>query len=235
MGRPKHYSLEIAWRCQRLIEQFSDRIGEDQRLVDEWGGPLHTTFLLAMSTPMIVLPMERLFKPAFGHAGVADDRPLDHSVGDRVRATFADERPFRDAGFFVPSTWSYVPEFPYFPVAPAWPQEAFESLARSEAVEAAAAAPAADIMKCLRNALSHGGIAYLDEAGRQTDDATNMLGFAAFPRHNDRAHLRLLRISVEGYQQFLRAWAEWLADSGVQSTLDDRGPGWLDEEVAKAD
>lgn len=234
MGRPQHYSLEIAQRCQRLIEQLNDRIGDDPRMVDEWGGPLRTTFLLAMSTPMIVLPMERLFKPIFGNAGVADDLQLDPALGDRVRATFDADRPFGDAAFFAPHSWALVDSIDRFPVGEAWPAAAFDALAARAALGAAAAAPAATMLKCLRNALAHGGVAYLDRNGRQTDQATSMLAFAAFrkPRATDK--LRLLRISTDGFQHFLSAWSAWLADSGVNASLEQQGPGWFDNIDAPA-
>lgn len=96
---------------------------------------------------MPVLPRERLFKPAFHKAGVADDRKLDRAVGDRFFTTFGDKRP--------------------------------------------------------RNALSHGSVSYLDDRGRQSEDATNMLGFAAYPSFNRRDELRVLRIAVDGYQRFV--------------------------------
>lgn len=61
------------------------------------------------------------------------------------------------------------------------PPCAFADLDRSESLDAAATAPTKDILGCLRNALAHGGIAYLDHRGRQSDDETGMLGFASRP------------------------------------------------------
>lgn len=225
MGRPQHYSLEIASRCQRLIEQLNHKVGEDRRLIDEWGGPLRTTFLLAMSTPMLVLPMERLFRPLFGKGGVADDVELDPILAQRVSDTFDRERSFGDAPFFITDVWAFVPRTDFFPIARAWPQETFEALDKPEARIAAASAPASDVLECLRNALAHGGIAYLDARGQQTDDATDMLAFVAKTR--DRKALQILRISVDGYQQFLRAWSEWLGERQVERSLAEEGPGWF--------
>jgi hypothetical protein len=233
MGRPQHYSLEIASRCERLIEQLSDKIENDRRLRDEWGGPLRTTFLLAMSTPMLILPMERLFRPVFRKGGVANDAELDPVLAERVRDTFDNGRAFGNAPFFAPNTWAYVDSVAIFPVAKAWPPEIFERLADQEAMTKAAAASAADVLECLRNALAHGGIAYLDANGRQTDDATNMLAFASSTR--DRKGLRLLRISVDDYQKFLHAWRAWLAERHVETSLDEEGPGWFDNDREWAD
>ncbi|MES2095267.1 MAG: hypothetical protein V4459_00765 [Pseudomonadota bacterium] len=162
MSRPEHYSLEIVTRCDRLIEQLIDRVGGDSKLIDEWGGPLRTTFLLAMSTPMIVLPMERLFRPLFSKAGVANDTELDIKFAGRVRDTLGPGQKFSQAPFFEVDSWAYLAATPTFPVARAWPEEAFIQLAAPESLNAAANAPASDILECLRNALAHGGIAYLD-------------------------------------------------------------------------
>jgi len=228
MGRPKHYSAEIATRCQRLIESLSTRVEGDDDLAKEFRGPLRTTFLLAMATPMIVLPMERLYKPIIARRpGVADDTELDEAVAGRVLETF-DGRRFGETSFFIPDRWSFVDARPIFPVAVSWPSDAFNELNEPEAMRAAEQAPAKDVMECLRNALSHGGVAYLDKHGRQEEDATNMLGFASYPTGRRTEELRLLRISVDGFQEFLGLWARWLSDNGVETVLSDGGPGWLE-------
>jgi len=230
MGRPQHYSLEIVTRCQRLIEQLGDKVGEDRRLVDEWGGPLRTTFLLAMSTPMLVLPMERLFRPLFSKSGVANDTELDPILARRVSDTFGHDRAFSEAPFFIADAWAYVAATDIFPVAKAWPQEKFDALDAPDALVAAGSAPTADVLECLRNALAHGGIAYLDARGRQTDNATDMLAFVGKTR--DRKSLRLLRISVDSYQQFLHGWSYWLGEKQVENSLAEEGPGWFERDRA---
>jgi hypothetical protein len=231
MGRPTQYSTEITTRCQRLIERFVADVEAEPTLAEEFRGPLRTTFLLAMSTPMIVLPMERLYKPFSGRPGVADDTHLDAAVEARVRTIFEGTQ-FGMTPIFRGGDWSCVDARAYFPVAGHWPSEAFDELDCPEAFEAAAAAPAKDVMSCLRNALSHGGVAYLDRGGRQTEDATNMLAFASYPGHRRTNELRLLRITVDGYQEFLRLWIMWLTESGVEKVLTDQGPGWFDKSKA---
>jgi hypothetical protein len=227
MGRPTHYSTEIATRCQRLIERLSLQVEQDVELAAEFRGPLRTTFLLAMSTPMVVLPMERLYKPIIGRAGVADDTRLDAATEVRVRTTFDGKR-FGETPFFETGEWSYVGATPFFPVADPWPSGAFDELDRPEALAAAESAQARDVIECLRNALSHGGVAYLDSRGRQSEDATNMLGFASYPSSRRTRELRLLRITVDGYQAFLGLWSKWLTDSGVENVLTYEGPGWFE-------
>lgn len=230
MGRPAHYSTEIARRCQRLIDRLVEQVEQDQVLSHEFRGPLRTTFLLAMSTPMIVLPMERLYKPIINRAGIADDTALDPAVQDRVQMLF-DGRGFRETVLFEPGAWAYISETGNFPVADPWPSSAFADLDRPEALEAAAAAPTEEILSCLRNALAHGGVAYLDHRGRQSDDATGMLGFASRP-NGKRTALRLLRVSVDAYQRFLELWSRCLADTGMEMVLTIQGPGWFESDEA---
>lgn len=231
MGRPTHYSTEIVTRCQRLIDGIAGQIAADSALVEEFGGPLRTTFLLAMSTPMIVLPMERLYKPLVGLGGVADDTALDPNLSDRVREQF-DGRSVRDTPFFVEGDWSYIDATAGFRLADPWPAPVFDMLDDPATFAAAADAPLDRFLGCLRNALSHGGVTYLDQDGRQSHSATNMLGFASFPSVRRTDELRILRISVDGYERFLRLWSGWLAENGVEEVISENGPGWFGEAIA---
>jgi hypothetical protein len=231
MGRPTHYSTEIVSRCQRLIERLSDQISSDSALVDEFGGPLRTTFLLAMSTPMIVLPMERLYKPLIGREGVADDTALNPNLSQRVLEQFDGHRA-ADAPFFVAGDWAYIDAVTGFEVAGLWPAEVFDMLADPAALAAAADAPLDRFLGCLRNALSHGGVTYLDRTGRQSHAATNMLGFASFPSLKRTGELRILRISVDGFERFLGLWTRWLTESGVEQEMSQDGPGWYGKPLA---
>ena len=58
---PEHYARDIVERCDSPIESLLPVVIDDS---DQFGGPLGTTFLIAMSTPMILLPLERILKPA---------------------------------------------------------------------------------------------------------------------------------------------------------------------------
>lgn len=229
MGRPTNYSVELPERCQALIDRYGARIAEDTDPDDGFEGPLKTTFLLAMASPMLVLPLERIFKTAVGRkAGVADDLALDGQVGQRVREVLGDKRPFQEAPFYVAGAWAYLPSCPRFEVGRNWPAEYLDYLASGGAVEAAAVAPASDVLEAMRNAIAHGGITYLDKDGQQTDRATHMLGFASFPSLRDRDNLRLIRVGVEAFEDFLRLWTGWLVKSGAAHALEDRGPGFFD-------
>lgn len=203
------------------VEEESDPQGR-------WGGPLKTTFLVAMAAPMIALPIERIFKPArANYEGIADDRELDSQLAAMVIADLGPAQTFGATPFFEPGVWAYVSEIDPFDVARDWPRRALDPLRSVAAAQAAADAPARDILLALRNALSHGGVTYLDRRGGHTDFATNMLGFASFVRPR-RQELRLLRVGVPGFESFLRLWAQWLSSSGVLKQLDERGPGHFD-------
>jgi len=215
-------------RCQTLIEMLGSEVADVSDPDGRWGGPLKTTFLLAMATPMIALPLERIFKPAQDyHDGVADDRELDPGLSNQVVEVLAPDRRFEQAPFFEPGAWSYVPTLDRFKVAEDWPARALRSLGAPAAQQAAAVAPARDVLLALRNALSHGGVTYLDRHGQQTEQATHMIGFASFARHR-QPELRLLRIGVPQFECFLTHWTEWLASSGVLDRLNARGPGHFD-------
>ena len=57
------------------------------------------------------------------------------------------------------------------------PGELLERLSEDESSRAALNTPAVRVLTDLRNALAHGGIAYLDERGCQTDGQAAMLAF----------------------------------------------------------
>ncbi len=82
---PEHYGRDIAQRCQSLVRELLPVVKNGLDHDDRFGGPLSTTFLLALATPMIVLPIERIFKPANPRANnAADDRHLDPALAQDV-------------------------------------------------------------------------------------------------------------------------------------------------------
>lgn len=228
MGRPVHYSSEVPARCDALIQMLLRHVEEQSDPAGRWGGPLRTTFLLAMATPMLVLPLERIFKPLVrGIVGVASDVALDPALDERVAAVFMPGKPFGAAPFYEPDAWHYVPNGPAFQVSRDWPDHVLAELASAEAEANARDADASRILVGLRNGLAHGGVTYLDIDGRHTQFATNMLGFASRVRANDPTRLSLIRVTVPGFETFLRRWAEWLSSSGVAEVLEDKGPGYF--------
>lgn len=224
MARPNHYSRELPARCQALIDCYADRVARDAALADRFGGPLKTTFLLAMATPMVILPIERIYRPASGEAaGVADDQALDPGLAQRVADTLGGSCSFGSAPFFQEGVWRYVASCDVFPVGHEWPDEMLDLLAEEAAASAARNAPASDVLWAIRHSLAHGGVTYLDQEGRQRLDATNMLGFVSFVTGTKRQRLRLVRVGVEDFRTFLGLWAGWLAEVGVQEALEHPG------------
>ena len=226
MTAPDHYSREIAVRCQNLILHLLPKINEGLPDDPQFGGPLRTTFLLAMATPMIVLPIERIFKPATRHAPqVGDDREFDPALAEAVGNILGGSRTFSDAPFFANTEWSYVQGWPPFNVAGDWPHELLGSLGTPQAIDAARNAPASHILLVLRNALAHGGVAYLDEAGLNTRDQAAMFAFVGTQTRNGQiVGLNILRVHEDDFGAFLAAWTEWLARTPVLDALSNQSP-----------
>jgi hypothetical protein len=178
-----------------------------------------------MATPMLILPMERIFRALEGEAGVADDLALDPSLAARVKAVLDVNQTFGAAPFCNADVWRYVPSCEPFNVGATWPAPMLDALAEKGAEQVAHQAPARKILSCLRNSLAHGGVTDLDAEGRQAQSATSMLGFASWATRGKHPHLALLRVTVAGFEAFLRAWADWSADAGVSDRLEAEGPG----------
>lgn len=216
---PEHYARDIVERCDSLIESLLPVVIDDS---DRFGGPLGTTFLIAMSTPMILLPLERILNPADRDA-VADDRCVDEALGLAVTDALSATARFGDAPFARAGAWSYVPGHAPFNLAKGMPHGLVDDLSGVPAAEAAMDASAVRILTDLRNALAHGGIAYLDERGHQTDSQAAMLAFAgAVMRKGRITGVDVLRVRERDYREFLAAWASWLRQAGVAAALNER-------------
>jgi hypothetical protein len=223
MTIPEHYSRDIVLRCQSLIRHLLPKVNEGLPDDVQFGGPLRTTFLLAMATPMIVLPVERLFKPATHNAGQAgDDRELDPALADEVRDVLGEGRTFGQAPFAKTTTWSYVHRHQQFNIADNWPINLLHSLDEPQAVAAARDASARRIVLDLRNALAHGGVAYLDEGGRNNREGyeATMFGFVGTDKKRGKiVGLNVLRVHQNDFKVFLETWAEWLSKTSILKTL----------------
>ena len=212
MGLPNHYSRDIVIRCDSLIRHLLPKV--DEGLPDDvrFGGPLRTTFLLAMATPMIVLPVERIFKPGNpGTAQTGDDRQLDPALTADLAGVLGNSRRFGDAPFVQVGAWSYVQAYRPFNISGVWPEELLAALSGQEAHDAARTAPAHRVLLDLRNALAHGGVTYLDEFGRNSVDQAAMFAFVSAARRKRQSfHFNILCVSENDFGAFLIAWADWL-------------------------
>lgn len=128
---PDHYSRDIPGRCEQLLRELLPVV---DGAAASPGQSLRTTLLLAMATPMVVLPVERLAKRVrYGDAGVANDLELDVELGERISEVLKPGSPFQEAPFFVPGHWSYVAAEKPFNVAGPWRGGLLEELSEPAA------------------------------------------------------------------------------------------------------
>jgi hypothetical protein len=227
---PEHYSRDIAQRCKSLICNLRPRVQRGLPDDGQFGGPLGTTLLLALATPMIVLPIERIFKPTKpGNTQAGDDRQIDPALAREVSEVLDPAKAFGAAPFGAADRWSYVPGHPLFNIANNWPGDLLETLGTPAAFQRAQNAPAVRVLGDLRNSLAHGGIAYLDANGRQTAGQAAMLAFAGTKedwRKGKRSvvGLNILRVREDDFCAFLMDWADWLTNSPISEALNRRDP-----------
>lgn len=186
----------------------------------KFDGALTTTFLLSMSTPIIVLPVERIYKPAPNKAVIADDSALSKGLSHEVKRVLDGKLKIGEAPFFRKGDWSFVSDRPLFNIAGAWPDELLNALGEEAAYRAATNASAKTMMLHIRNALAHGGIAYLDKDGRHGNGPAAMLGLVSAKMVDNKiVGLHAARISEEGFAAFVMGWAAWIAGAGVADAL----------------
>lgn len=223
MGKPDHYSAELPARCLRLLDELQPCASQifmpDQ---DEGLGPLTATFALTMAIPIITLPYERIFKPNGSGFHYADDRRLNESLAAAVKTEM--NRPkFSSSSLFQSNIWSFVQvvQNELFNLGEGFPYPVAQELSRAEAFNFAAKMPVAQWISCLRNALAHGGIAYLDRDGMPSHgQPISMYAFVSrkYNRNGDSpvlVGLNILRISQADFVNFLRKWVNWLQQSGI--------------------
>ncbi|API55176.1 MULTISPECIES: hypothetical protein [Rhizobium] len=171
-GKPAKFSVDIPRRCQMPIDELWPLISEKR---DDGSLPLNASFLLAISTPMINLPIERIWKPEMGHAvGHLNDGVLSGRLAGAMRENIANH-PISQAPFYQPDVWRYhyLPKGTGLPDLSqgGLPADVGAALESPAGLPAGAALTAALFCKILRNGLAHGGVLYLDEHGRSTPGA----------------------------------------------------------------
>lgn len=215
--------LDLPDRCLRIIEEGWDRIATIYPREGQDLGPLTSTFLISMSIPIINLPIERI-ATLRGRSGpnYADDRHINTGATKALDQIFASA--LKNGPFFEQDAWHYV-----FLAGTDYPNIA-QGLQQDIAAELGTAQSAADAgnlivsqwLRILRNALAHGGIAYLDESGYSSwGTPVRMYAFVSQKtKQNERGEnvpigLNFLRVKEENYRSFLRNWVEWLRQSGI--------------------
>jgi len=226
MGRPAHYSLDIVARCRELIERLEPVVRNGAPGDDKHGGPLTTTFLLAMATPMIGLPIERIFKAKEADL-VADDSDLNEGLSQEVHRVLGGKLKFEEAAFSKGIDWRLVRNVAPFNIAVWEATHHFDELSHDDARVTANRTPADFMIRHVRNALAHGGIVYLDGKGRMSDSRAEMLGFVSSKKDHKSQKvtgLHISRVSEADFRRFLLAWADWIANSGVAEDLSNGPP-----------
>jgi len=216
MGNPLHTSLEIPERCLQLIDELWDKVTETAERRRPNLGSLTTTFLLAMSMPVVNLPIERLLNQD-EKGRYANDRTIDDAVTKAIDSVLGG-RELQNAPFYVPNAWSFLTCKPSFNIADPMPLPIAAALGNEEAFVRARHMPASQWCSVLRNSLAHGGIAYLDQDGRSTyDRPVAMYAFVSgkFDDTDTLVGLKILRISENDYRAFLSRWARWLNSLGL--------------------
>ena len=205
MTQPALYAQEVPLRAHRLITRFWDDVTRED--YGDFGGPLATTFVLALAAPMINIPYERLYKVNPGK----NERKLDEAFQERFRAGIATPR-FSDAPFRKGEwRYHYVPGKEAVSVVDL-PADVLRALSADQAVEDALNWCTKDWYECMRNGLAHSTVAYLDGSGAQLARApTEMMVFVT--QHWDNHVLvghHLVRITRDDFRDFLDHWAVWL-------------------------
>ena len=225
MGNPQNYSLELPDRCLILLDELWPFAQKVYLAKQTHLGPLTSTFLLSMSMPIINLPIERIERCSHKLAThYASDQFVDPAAAAAILETLRSTT-FGKAPFFTTGAWRFVnckaPPFPN--IAEGLPDELAQEFETESAASNAATMPVSQWCSILRNALAHGGIAYLNEKGRTSyGEPVKMYVFVSgkYAPAIEGGPLQLtavnlLRISEVDYWNFLHHWVAWLRDTGI--------------------
>jgi hypothetical protein len=119
-----------------------------------------------MSVPIINLPIERIERHRNAkNVGYPDDRCIDSRVATVVLDKLGGQR-LSKTPFYLPNEWSFATySNPFFNIAKSIPDDLVAELGSEEAALRAGRMPVSQWCSILRNAMAHGGIAYLNESG----------------------------------------------------------------------
>ena len=233
MGNPTHFSLDVPKRAHQLLRDLYEQLTdfEGTRL------PLKATFLLSVSMPIVILPIERILKYRRKRTeGHMDDAVLNPRLADAVDRAIDLDGKVHEAKFFT-GPWQYASlekgaGFPNLAVD-GLPGVIAAQLDLPEAVEHARSLSAHTFCRILRNALAHGGVLYLDQHGRSNSGApVRRFAFVSTDRLNNPTKLHFLRIKMVDYRAFLQHWVDWLNREAIDEVLaEDLGLDESDTET----
>ncbi|MEN2990918.1 hypothetical protein WG926_21575 [Tistrella sp. BH-R2-4] len=232
MGSPTHFSLEVPKRAHQLLRDLYEQLTDS----DGTRLPLKATFLLSVSMPIVILPIERILKYKQKHAeGHMNDAVLNTRLADAIDRAIDLKGEVHEAKFFT-GPWQYASlekgaSFPNLAVA-GLPDAVAAQLDKPEAIEHAKSLSADTFCRILRNALAHGGVLYLDQHGRSNSGApVRRFAFVSTDRSYNPTKLHFLRIKMVDYRAFLQQWIDWLKREAIDEVLaEDMG---LDEPGAE--
>jgi len=228
MGIPQCYSRDLPERCMRLIDCLSDQVRHIEMPGEECLGPLSTTFLLALATPAILFPLERInaVRNREGEAYI-NERPLDGSLTSKIDNAFKGK--LQGAPFFEEGVWRFAKApFNGDNLSTSFPSDLESGLNSPQSIQDAADMQGDQWASCIRNSLAHGGVIYLDSSGRQSfGSRVACLAFvsAKYPEQScSRSRsaperINALRISENDFREFLRSWTDWLTNTGLSQAL----------------
>jgi hypothetical protein len=192
MGNPINYSLELPERCLMLVEQLWGPASAIRKPDQPELGPLTSTFLVSMSMPIINFPIERIARPRGApDLHYANDRPIHPNIVAEIERAFG-MNPLKATPFYQEGAWAFAQcsKAPLPNIARWLPEEVAEELASKAAAKRAAELPAAQWCSVLRNALAHGGIAYLNAHGRSSyGEPVKMFAFVS-GKYDENSHTR---------------------------------------------
>jgi hypothetical protein len=200
---PQDFSYELPARCLALLEGLEDKVPDFQ------GGPLRTTFLLALAIPLLIIPDQVIN----GHRRLImrNVNRLRRDVATIMEAPFCNA-PFRADRGESRDRWLYM-QFPGYLHHPRELEVEGRGLRNDRYAEDAEGQKTGFVLHQLRNALAHAGVVYLDEEGRyQPERDARMLAFIA--EHRGGSYT-VLGIMEDDFSAFLRCWARWLGTLGL--------------------
>src|SRR6478735_1542944 len=104
MGAPLHFSLEVPKRAHQLLSHLYEKLGES----DGTRLPPRATFLLFVSMPIVILPIERIMKYKRNPSAVhMNDAVLNLRLTDAVHRAIDLQGPVHLAKFFT-GPWRYA-------------------------------------------------------------------------------------------------------------------------------
>jgi hypothetical protein len=199
---PARFSVEYPRRCMDLLKML-EPMARERSLVG--------SFSLLVASSLFVVPFERLKKHPLREA---EREPELYQALRNLR-----KQRFLDAIFWHgarPVGWRLSRIVTSVDDTSGWRDSNGDHPMSDPAVNTIDAQSAEDVLRVIRNALSHGNIVYLDETGFETHGAkVQYLAFLSRYEESEEQRresetYRVLSIAEEGFLAFVKAWGQWL-------------------------